>query len=564
MVDQQFHDAVVHAALERVRELVADSRSTEAKDVSHRQLMCDAKVLLSAVAAGELGAQERARALESAAARIDILRSLQADSGLFTGGDNLQSPPDSAFTINDACDTYEFLGAYQDDESIAGLRSRLAAIIRDSSDALRRGGVHTPNHRWEISAALARIHRSFPDSRLLQRVDEWLAEGVDVDRDGLYSERSPNYAVFVSNPSLTVLAQVLGRPDLRAVVIRNLEATLSLLRPDDTVETVQSRRQDQAAHFSLKPYLAAFRAAAVETGRADFALAARLAASAGVRDPELLAETLLHPALLEPLPQSSDASLAGSYFFADVSLAGRRSPSCESVLYGGSDYSAARRIRSGLANNPTFCRFFAGDAVLDSIRLSREFFDLGPFRASAMRRVAENRYELEEVVEAAYYQPLPSGSRRADGRYDLADDGRFSASMSFPLRPHDVLTMSTKVRATLLSDGIDLEFQIDAPATAWALEFGFRDGGTVEDGVRDDDGSWVLPDGRGTYRTGDSGIAIEVEGAPTSRHPLTYQPGQDYGFLGATDAVGGVRLRVGGTTPAAFAVRIRSDREDAR
>ena len=308
--------------------------------------------------------------------------------------------------------------------------------------------------------------------------------------------------------------------------------------------------QDQAAHFPLEPYLAAFRAAAVETGRADFALAACLAASAGVRDPELLAETLLHPALLEPLPQSSDASLAGSYFFADVSLAGRRSPSCESVLYGGSDYSAARRIRSGLANNPTFCRFFAGDAVLDSIRLSREFFDLGPFRASAMRRVAENRYELEEVVD---FLTNPKQFKH------LADDGRFSASMSFPLRPHDVQTMSTKVRAILLSDGIDLEFQIDAPTTAWSLEFGFRDGGTVEGGVRDDDGSWVLPDGRGSYRDRSRLNWLPMLGSLLRHDPATHQVriqavGQGHrGYRHAARSASryDLRLELGGMRPPA-------------
>ena len=41
----------------------------------------------------------------------------------------------------------------------------------------------------------------------------------------------------------------------------------------------------------------------------------------------------------------------------------------------------ADRIRSGLACNPTFLRMFAGAAVLDAVRLSRVFFDLGPFRA---------------------------------------------------------------------------------------------------------------------------------------------------------------------------------------
>ena len=47
----------------------------------------------------------------------------------------------------------------------------------------------------------------------------------------------------------------------------------------------------------------------------------------------------------------------------------RRKPShasatAHTVVYGGSDVPEHRRIRSGLACNPTFLRLFAGDAVL--------------------------------------------------------------------------------------------------------------------------------------------------------------------------------------------------------
>ena len=141
--------------------------------------------------------------------------------GLFEGGDNVQSPPDSAFTINDACDVHHLLR--DADAALVPLREALAAVIRAAAPALLAGGVHTPNHRWELSAALARIHRSFPDDRLVARVDEWLAEGVDIDADGWFSERSPNYAAAVSIPSLTAIADILDRPALRAAVLRNLE-----------------------------------------------------------------------------------------------------------------------------------------------------------------------------------------------------------------------------------------------------------------------------------------------------------------------------------------------------
>ena len=59
--------------------------------------------------------------------------------------------------------------------------------------------------------------------QLVARVDEWLAEGPDIDDDGLWSERSPNYAAAVSGPSFLTLAAVLGRESLVDPVRRFVE-----------------------------------------------------------------------------------------------------------------------------------------------------------------------------------------------------------------------------------------------------------------------------------------------------------------------------------------------------
>src|SRR6266567_188465 len=119
------------------------------------------------------------RALVAARRHLLALRALQTPSGLFAGGDNVQSPPDSAFTVNDVCDAF-FL-ADGGGADLGDLASMLAEIASAASGALLAGGVHTPNHRWELCAALARLHRSFPDGRYPQRIEQWLSEGVDID-----------------------------------------------------------------------------------------------------------------------------------------------------------------------------------------------------------------------------------------------------------------------------------------------------------------------------------------------------------------------------------------------
>lgn len=59
------------------------------------------------------------------------------------------------------------------------------------------GGVHTPNHRWVICSALSQINALFPDIKYVNRIDEWLSEGIYINEDGHFPERSSNYSAVV-------------------------------------------------------------------------------------------------------------------------------------------------------------------------------------------------------------------------------------------------------------------------------------------------------------------------------------------------------------------------------
>ena len=529
----------------------------------HRALARRVKTLVAAYRSPESALHGSERAVAAALTHLRALRSLQTASGLFAGGDNVQSPPDSAFTVNDVCDAHVLAagaGPELDDVTAA-----LAEIAGAATGPLLTGGVHTPNHRWELSAALARLHRSFPDDRLLARVEEWLAEGVDIDAEGLYSERSANYAAHVSNPSFLLLADVLDRADLRDAVERNLTATLDLIRPDGTVETVHSRRQDQRLSFALWPYLPHYRLLAIRTGRGDFARAARLAAADGINDPDLLAQTLLTPDLCRALPAPDAEKLPRDRYLPTARLAVHASATANTVVYGGSDVPEHRRIRSGLACNPTFLRLFAGAAVLDAVRLSRVFFDLGPFRAADMEQLAENRYRLTQTLTTAYYQPLPKDHRRDDGAYRLVDEGRFSAAMAFPDRPQDEVSHTTRVEVDLRDDGADLRIDISGPSVPWALELTFRPGGEPQGAVPLGDGRWCLTTEPLTYRVGDDEIRVEAAvetgeplAGPDRSDVLRYDPGQDYTVVGGTDATTGNRVYLGGHGPQTLTLTLRA------
>lgn len=560
-----------------VRHLAEEADGDGWRRLEHRLLAGRIKAIVAARCGAGGHAQGDAVDLLEHAVRIAArLQQLRLPSGLFSGGDNVDSPPDSAFSVNDLADAALMLRraerAVGDGFGASG--QALAAVLDDllaaATAGLLKGGVHTPNHRWELSAALARLHRLSPQVALRDRVDQWLAEGVDID-DGLYSERSANYAAHVSNPSLLTIAEVFDRPDLVDAVEQNLAATLDLLLPDGSVETVLSRRQDQRWPAPLATHLLPLRRVARLRRRGDLSWAAGLALAQGIDSPkDAAAQLLLDPDIAAPLPDPVEPGSSRQRVFSRAGLLVDHRPARTTVVFGGSDYARHRRIRSGLANSATFLRIFAGAAVLDSVRLSRTFFGLGPFRGDglAVRRGpgGETIATLTETVTASYYQPLAVADRADDGAYRLGDEGRFSAAMDFDRRPRDEAALSTTVAVGIGVDDVRLTVDIAGPAVDWALELAFRPGGTMT-GARALDGQrWRLdggtPEGEGPatarYRAGADELSVTVLEATDGRGgPLrspsaapVYHPGEDYEFLGGTDAATGVLLYVTGLAPA--------------
>lgn len=555
--DVEYRKTVLAAADAAVARLLREQEIPGA----HRELMRRVKLLVGTVLAPGSAFHADGGAVRFAARLVEELSALQVASGLFAGGDNVESPPDSGFTINDVADTLELVRGLDGEGRLAAIATALDEIATRAMPAMVSGGVHTPNHRWELAAALARLHRHRPDARLLRRIEEWLAEGVDIQTDGMYSERSANYAAHVSNPSLTALADILQREDLRTVVARNLTAFLGLIRADATVETVHSRRQDQSdPHFSLAPMLPLYRRYAAETGRGDLAWGAERALAAGIVEPQTaLAELLLHPATGALLPQPVAPRVPRRDAWVDSALVVDETEQRSLVVFGGTDYARMRRIRSGLANNPTFLRMAAGHVELTSVRLSRDFFGLGPFRADDLR-VESEAIVLTEHVEGRYYQPLSSEHRRERGDYELADEGRYSAAMSFAERTGESIGLDTRVELVPTPDGVDLLVDVDGPRLPWSVELAFAPGGRFEGVTRDGDG-YRLTGGLGRYVVGDE--AIEFGPGASDAPRGFYRPGEDYDYLGASDALGGPRVYLTGRSPGAVRFSLRATYERA-
>jgi hypothetical protein len=452
--------------------------------------------------------------------------------------------------------------------------------MRAAGPALAGGGVHTPNHRWEICKALAHLNHLWPSRLLKARINDWLGEGIDIDAEGEYSERSPNYAAEVTNKSLLTVARYAAKPRLLTDVRRNLQLTLYRIQPNGEVETVQSRRQDQTGIQDSWKYLTHYRELAIRDGNGQFAAVAtqildRVAAdppafaTSGYSVGEFLAEALAYPDITAVLPTPTPVPTTFTRTSRGSQLVTLRRGSTSATVFGGTDWhdkrvdaqgrpTSIREISSGLSTNPTFFRFRKGAAILDSVRLSPRFFSTGHFRSDGVT-ATRGGWRLSDEVAVAYHLPLPQRRRRSDGAYVLGSEGRFYSKMDFPHRPKDELVLRTTVTVTEVgTGGFDLAFDLDGPPTSLTIELCFRAGGTLAGVVpAGGGGNFQLVEGEGSYTVGGDTITFGPGTGSGLRQPVAMDPGEKYTYLGGNLTPAGLRVYLTGLVPFRSTLRLR-------
>ncbi len=172
---------------------------------------------------------------------------------------NIDSAPDTAFAVQELCTLLELARVQAlDPPGWQSLLAKIETFVREAVPGMLRGGFHTPNHRWVITAALLQAHALFPDLQVQAVVERYLAETVDIDDEGMFLERSIGVYDAVNNRSLLLIYEQLDLDEAWQAVDRNLETDLHLLHADGTAETGISRRQDYGTRhvaLGLVPYL---------------------------------------------------------------------------------------------------------------------------------------------------------------------------------------------------------------------------------------------------------------------------------------------------------------------
>ena len=478
------------------------------------------------------------------------LLSLQAAAGTINCG-NLESPPDTGFLV-ELLAAARYILRNRNEAVMEPVKQGLDVFLKKTAGSLLTGGVHTPNHRWVICSALSKLYRLYPNPAYLKRIDEWLGEGIYMDADGHYPERSAGIYAVVENHSLLAMATHLNRPVLLEYVRRNLRMTWYYLQPNGDVVTNDSRRQDQFMESRAYLYYPLYRHMAIVDGNATFAAIADFIASMEGFEENVMQRYyftfLEQEEMRKPMPARRMPSTDYEKLIDTTHLLRIRRGEISATLFGGVDWPLV--IASGRSNSPDFFSYRKGRAILQSLRLSTSFFSMGYFYSEGLRKEG-NRYVLQQRMESPYYQPLPPGKRNKSGDYTLepSTDGRFWNKMQFRDRPQSNVKQED-IRVVFQEKNGEVELQIEvigAPNVPITLELCFRQGGVLTGVVPMGTDDYRLEAGEGVYKMGDDTIRF---GSGSWQHEkITGLEGERYSTQFGSLRMKGMHVYLTGITP---------------
>lgn len=477
-----------------------------------------------------------------------LLASQSTDGTLNFG--NLESPPDTGFLL-ESLTAGAYLLKKDNSKELIDVNNDVRGFISKAGNALAIGGVHTPNHRWVICAALARVHSLYPSQNYISRINDWLGEGIFIDSDGHFPERSQNYSVVEDN-SLITMARLLNKPALYGPVRKNLDLTYYYMEPNGDLVVNDSRRQDQWSGKRMTAFYNHYRYMAIKDNNSKYAAIASLIEKMDGFENDVINTSLYHyleePLLQKQLPAPAPPPENFEKLFTTSSLLRIRRGDTTSTLFGGTDKPII--IASGRSNSPNFFSYRKGKAVLKYMRMSANFFSMGYFYSDGIKKNG-NAYSLYRKLQAPYYQPLPKNFRNAMGDYKLSPsiDDRFWNKMDFKNRPvSNVKSLETTVTLLENNGSNELTFQVTGPAcVSVTIELCFKEGGRLSGVTQGENDNSFLEKGTGKYSFG--GDSIEFGPGTVAGKSIRGLEGERYSTHFGSLRTEGMHVYLTGVTP---------------
>ena len=355
-----------------------------------------------------------------------------------------------------------------------------------------------------------------PIHAISNRIDQWLAEHIDLDPDGQYTEKSTyGYSALVDRVLIT-MSKGLNKPALLDPVRKNLMMMRYYLHPNGEVVTEASNRQDKGQIGTMENYYYACRYMALKDNDGEMAAMCRL------------------------IEETAFPKLAGTlnYYLEDPFL-WKELPGVKPlpVSYAKSfPYSGIVRVRRGdwdttiLSNNAGWLTFHKGNAVLQAMRVAASFFGKGQFQSEKIVQ-AGNKWVMTKKLEGPYFQPFPKEKIPADG--DMAKMPKSQRKQS------NVQYLTTTVTIAEGTNGINVEIEMNGTdGVPVSMELIFRPGGTFSGvtphATKKD--AWLFNEQKGSYTVDNQTIqfgpgklehkGIQLRGAlPAMDAPTVYLTG---------------------------------------
>ena len=371
---------------------------------------------------------------------------------------NYASPPDTAFMVNEMIVAWRLMEKYPT-PAAAFIREPMLRLMDRAASGIAAGGFHTPNHRWAIAACLLHLEKITGRPELGARARQYLNEGLDINADGEFAERSAGNYNQVNDDQMIRLFLATGDRVFLEAAARNLEMMYCYFDPDASVFTGNSTRQDMGRKVYADTYYVLYLLVGYLLKRPELgAMAEWLYRDCARRGtcPGGLAWLLLFPEM--------DGYGAREDFTPPVLRYDRLFPDSQIARIREGDWSCT--LLEGKAN----CLYFQHGSFSLYMTIYSNLCDRRNFLADRLERT-ETGYRMTAHAEGWYYLPFEEKPTTSDWW-----------AMDNPHTREKIqgLPLDTTLEIVKQPDGIDLHVRTDGiDQLPFRLEFSFLPGGYV-------------------------------------------------------------------------------------
>ncbi len=411
-----------------------------------------------------------------------LLKVQHSDGTIDLLSTNFHSTPDTGFMVVWVTPLYRLLKKMKEPKYEASLLN-FETFLKQAGEALTVGGIHTPNHRWVVTAGLVELNRTWPNKKYIARANQWLDEKIDIDADGQFNEKSTLVYSPLTDRVLITIGEGMNRPDVLDAVRKNLEMNVYYEHVNGEVVSEASNRQDKAAIGTMEVYYYPYRYFALKDKNATFSAMCQQIEATNIEKIGIqIVYFLEDESLWKELPKAGNLPKSYVKAFPVSGLVRIRKKSWDATL---------------ISKNPNWVTFYKGNAVLQGIRFSASFFGKGQFESEEIMPEGNN-WLLKNELEGPYFQPLDKSK--------IPGDGDWKKLPKNERKQTEVQKLTSSVLVKENETGLDLEISITGTdGVPVSLEFIFREGGNLSNvqTIAQNKHTYLLENGKeGSYTLG--------------------------------------------------------------